>query len=93
MIRDGYYRKFTIEMLADACNISKFHFCRIFKTVMGMSAIRYLNFYRLRIADTLLKSSDKQIGEIAAACGFDDAGYFARIYKAQYGKKPSKRED
>ena len=60
---------------------------------MGMSAIKYLNVYRLKIADTLLTSSDRQIGEIAAICGFDDAGYFARIYKEQYGHTPSKRED
>ena len=93
MIRDEYSRRFTVEMLADACSISKFHFCRIFKLVMGMSAIKYLNVYRLKIADTLLTSSDRQIGDISALCGFDDAGYFARIYKEQYGHAPSKRED
>jgi AraC-like DNA-binding protein len=93
MIRDEYSRRFTVEMLAEACNISKFHFCRIFKSVMGMSAIKYLNVYRLKIADTLLTSSDRQIGEISAICGFEDAGYFARIYKEQYGHTPSKRED
>ena len=93
MIRDEYSRRFNVEMLAEACNISKFHFCRIFKSVMAMSAIKYLNVYRLKIADTLLTSSDRQIGEIAAICGFDDAGYFARIYKEQYGHTPSKRED
>ena len=93
MIRDEYSRRFTVEMLAEACNISKFHFCRIFKAVMGMSAIKYLNLYRLKIADTLLTSSDRQIGEIAAICGFEDAGYFARIYKEQYGDTPSRRED
>ena len=93
MIRDEYSNRFTVEMLANACNISKYHFCRIFKSVMGMSAIKYLNVYRLKIADTLLTSSDRQIGEIAAICGFEDAGYFARIYKEQYGHAPSKRED
>ena len=93
MIRDEYSRRFTVEMLAEACSISKFHFCRIFKAVMGMSAIKYLNTYRLKIADTLLTSSDRQIGEIAMICGFEDAGYFARIYKEQYGHTPSKRED
>ena len=93
IIRDEYSRRFTVEMLADACNISKFHFCRIFKSVMGMSAIKYLSVYRLKIADTLLTSSDRQIGEIATLCGFEDAGYFARIYKEHYGHAPSKRED
>lgn len=93
MIRDEYSKSFTVEMLAEACSISKFHFCRIFKEVMGMSAIKYLNAYRLKIADSLLTSSDRQIGEIASICGFEDAGYFARIYKKYYGHAPSKRSE
>ncbi len=91
MIRDEYSKHFTVEMLAEACSISKFHFCRIFKAVMGMGAIRYLNVYRLKIADNLLATTDRQIGEVADSCGFEDAGYFARLYKKQYGHPPSKR--
>ena len=91
MIRDEYSKDFTVEMLAEACSISKFHFCRVFKTVMGMGAIKYLNVYRLKIADNLLANTDRQISEIAYSCGFEDAGYFARSYKKQYGCSPSKR--
>ena len=35
MIRDSYSNKFTVDILASACNMSKYHFCRIFKTVTG----------------------------------------------------------
>ena len=88
MIRDRYPEKFTIDMLANACRISKYHFCRIFKSVTGVSAIQYINAYRLKIADAMLSNTDRQISEIASICGFDDTGYFSKIYKKQFGKTP-----
>lgn len=92
MIRDEYSTRFTVDILANACNISKFHFCRIFRSVMGVTAIQYLNAYRLKIADTLLANTDYPIGEVAAMTGFEDASYFARIYKKQFGHSPKRRE-
>jgi len=91
MIRDDYSSKFTVDELAAACSISKYHFCRIFKTVMGMSSIQYLNSYRLKIANTMLTNTDRRIGEIATLCGFEDAGYFCKIYKRHFGTTPRKK--
>ena len=88
IIRDGYSSQFTVDSLAAACRVSKYHFCRIFKTVMGASPIQYLNAYRLKIADTLLTSSDYQISDVAASCGFIDVSYFCRIYKKHFGYSP-----
>lgn len=92
MIRDSYAQKFTVETLADACRISKYHFCRIFKTVMGVSAIQYLNAYRLKIAHTLLSNTDHRIGEVASLCGFEDTAYFCRIYKRHFGTTPKRKQ-
>ena len=90
MRRDRYSEQLTLEILAEACNISKFHFCRIFKRVMGTSVIQYLNSYRLKIANTMIINTGKQISEIASICGFDDVSYFCRIYKKYYGRTPKK---
>lgn len=90
LIRENYSEEITLDMLAEVCNISKFHFCRIFKKVIGMSVIQYLNSYRLKVANTMIVNSGKQIGEIASLCGFDDVSYFCRIYKKFYGCTPKK---
>ena len=90
LIREKYSEELTLEVLAEACSISKFHFCRIFKKVVGMSVIQYLNSYRLKIANTMIINSTKQIGEIAGLCGFDDVSYFCRVYKKYYGCTPKK---
>ena len=88
MIRDSFSEKFTVDMLADACRMSKYHFCRIFKAAMKMGAIQYLNAYRLKIADAMLAKTDSSVSEVAEICGFEDAGYFARIYRKQFGRTP-----
>ena len=91
MIRDDYSSKFTVEELAAACNISKYYFCRAFKSIMGMSAIQYLNSYRLKIAHIMLTNTSDRIREIAFACGFEDVGYFCRLYKRKFGITPKNR--
>ena len=88
MIRDNYQSKFTVDALAGACNISKYHFCRIFKTVTGISTVQYINNYRLKIADAMIMNTSLPLSEIASACGFDDESYFCKIYKQHFGKTP-----
>ena len=92
-IRDGYATHITVEELATLCSVSKYHFCRTFKSVTGMTVMQYLNDYRLSIADTMLKSTGKPIAEISWLCGFEDEGYFCRLYKKRFGAVASKRRE
>lgn len=89
-IRTDYSAKTSIDELASMCGVSKYHFCRIFKESTSMTVIQYQNEYRLKIADTLLKTSDMSVGKIAEHCGFDDICYFSRCYKAKFGESPLK---
>lgn len=89
MIRDNYSQpKLSVDALAAACNVSKYHFCHVFKSVTGFGAISYLNAYRLKIANNLLKTSNKSVSEIAFSCGFEDASYFSKLYKQKFNKTP-----
>lgn len=90
-IRKDFASNISIDELAAMCNVSKYHFCRIFKAVTSFSAVNYQTEYRLRIADILLKNSDKSISEIADMCGFGDAGYFSRCYKKHTGVSPREK--
>ena len=89
-IRDGYFEKISTDDLATLCRVSKCHFCRIFKKATGQTAMQYLTDYRLKIADVILKGSNKSVAEIAAMCGFEDEGYFCRCYKRKFGDPPGK---
>lgn len=83
-IRTEYSTHITAEALAALCGVSKFHFCRIFKLVTGISPLLYLFHYRLQIAQAMLLYSNDTIAQISYACGFEDTSYFCRSFKRQF---------
>lgn len=90
MIRRDCSKNYSVDELADACGVSKCHFCRIFKASTSMSAIEYRNEYRLQIARVLVRTTNKSISEISLQCGFEDIAYFSRCYKRKFGHPPIK---
>ena len=90
-IRKDYALPITLEELAELCNVSKCHFCRVFRRVTGQSAMRYLLEYRLKIADLMLSGTGDSIAGIAEQCGFLDQAYFCQCYKAAFGISPRQR--
>lgn len=88
MIRRNYSQRITLEELAGACGMSKYHFCRIFYQCTDLTAMQCLMEYRLKVANHLLLHTNKNLTEIAQDCGFPDQGYFSRCYKKFYQISP-----
>ena len=86
----NYAKKFSVEELAEACSISKYHFCRVFKQVMGLTVVQYVTKYRVDVAEVMLLSATDSINEVAYKCGFSDESYFYRCYKRLKGIAPGK---
>ncbi len=87
-IRDDYRSQLSGEELAEMCGMSKYHFCRTFKRVMGITPVQYQTECRLRIADILLQNADLSISAVGAKVGFEDEAYFSRCYKKHRGLSP-----
>lgn len=87
-VRTDYRACLTVDQLAELCNVSKSHFCRIFKLVTGRTVVQYVTDYRLKIAKMLLEYGNESIAHIADICGFQDDGYFCRCYKRKYHQTP-----
>ena len=87
-IRDNYKSEITIEELAGLCNMSKYYFCHVFKSVTEKSCMEYLREHRLKLASIMLKTSDANINFISKQCGFENVNYFCRSYKKYYGVSP-----
>lgn len=85
-----YAKKITVEELSELCSVTKYHFCRLFKEETGLTAIQYINSYRISIAEAMLKTTDSNIEDVAYACGFEDVSYFYRCYKKTKGVSPKK---
>lgn len=88
IIRNEYMDNLTVEKLSAVCNVNKYYFCRIFKELTGKSPIKYLNEYRLKIANTMLKRTNNSMVTIATQCGFGTQSYFCRCYKDFFGFPP-----
>ena len=77
-----YDRQFTLEELSLIANFSKFHFNRIFLSLIGETPFQFINRIRLEKAATLLViQRNLSIKEIAFKCGFSDISVFSRNFK------------
>jgi AraC-like DNA-binding protein len=80
--------KLKVSDLAERANMSESHFSKAFKESLGKSPLEYLNGLRLEKARHMLKSSDKNLSEIAYACGFNTSSYFSRYFRSVMGCSP-----
>jgi AraC-like DNA-binding protein len=76
-----YNQKITLTELAIMANMSRHHFCRVFKNITGKPPIEYINHLRINAAIELLKEGHLNISEIALTVGFNDSNYFSRLFK------------
>ena len=84
-----YNENIKVELLAEKCNLSEPHFRRIFRSVMRMSPIEYVNWVRIQTACNLLERSDDTIEEIAVKTGFVSMSTFNRNFKKIMHLTPS----
>jgi len=89
LLNSDFKTEWSLESLAEECRIDHFHLIRLFREQVGMPPMAYRTSRRLEHAASLLLKNDHQIGEVAAAVGWDDQNYFARRFKAHFGLSPT----
>ncbi len=88
LVEAQFNRQITLEDMAAAAGISKFHFAREFKARTGISPVAFLRGYRVvRAMDNLL-SSNERISDVAAAAGYQNAAAFSRAFHKFTGSTP-----
>jgi AraC-like DNA-binding protein len=63
---------------------------RCFKQAYGITITEEINRRRVLEAEKLLLESSLNLEEISMQCGFNDSGYFRRIFSRKNGTSPSK---
>jgi AraC-like DNA-binding protein len=79
----------TLKNVADAVGFSEYHFSRLFKEYTGLNFHKYLNIYRVKQAEKLLRNSDLQITDIALESGFSSLVTFNRTFRKIKGCPPT----
>ena len=80
--------KITTAFLAENSHLNENYLCALFKSQMGMTIVDYINSFRIEKATELLQNKNLSITEIALHVGFDDPGYFTRVFKKHVGATP-----
>ena len=79
----------SVEEMAENCNLSVSHFRATFHKYSGMSPKLYIDKVKLGIASEKLRNTNQKIEKIAQALGYVDPYHFSRRFKQVMGVSPS----
>ncbi len=88
-INDNFSSIESISQIADHFYLNKFYLCHMFKTNVGSTLITYLNNIKISHAIQLIKSTDKNMTDIALECGFNSSVHFCNMFKKFVNMSPS----
>ena len=89
-IEKNYDKNLSTEELADIAGFSKYHFNRIFKSVLQEPLSHYVNRLRMEHAEFMLTyREDMNITDIALELGYTDSAVFSRAFRNYYGMSPA----
>ncbi len=80
----------SMDALATHASTSRARLFANFKRETGMSPNDWLQRRRIEAATDLLRTTNRKLEDIAAACGFTSAPYFCHVFRKYTGTTPSK---
>lgn len=86
-INDMVRSNITLDDIAKAAGLSRYHFLRVFHASRGMTPHSYLLQHRLRLARVSLRKGCS-IADAAVDSGFCDQSHFTRRFKSAFGITP-----
>lgn len=84
---------FSLAKLAQAAQLSEYHFSRLFKHATGLAPSHY--FIRLRIARArqLLLETERSVIDIGLEVGYSSPSHFSQVFRREVGVTPSAYRD
>jgi AraC-like DNA-binding protein len=88
LMESDYAEFASIDELSRKLDVERTTVFRHFKNAYGLSPKSFMERHRLKKAEQLLAGTRLRVKEVAAQCGFNDANYFCRVFRDQYGTSP-----
>ncbi|CAM4038432.1 response regulator transcription factor [Paenibacillus alkaliterrae] len=89
-IQTRYADELSLKTLSLTFNIHPFYLGQLFQKETGESFSDYLNSYRIKIAQKLLRTTAMKASEISKHVGYWEPGYFYKQFKKYTGVSPAK---
>ena len=89
-IENNLDEKLDIADITSKAYFSPFHFQRLFQAISGFGVQEYIRKRRMTEAAALLKTTDKNILEIAVTFQYGSQEAFARAFESCFGMTPAK---
>ena len=89
IIHTRYHLPVSASMLAKELHCNADYLGRVYRHVFRVTLTEAIHKTRIRHATALLSEGLLSVDAISAQCGFDDVGYFRRIFKRASGMTPS----
>jgi AraC-like DNA-binding protein/mannose-6-phosphate isomerase-like protein (cupin superfamily) len=87
-IRTNFDRPISTSTVARALDCNPDYLGRVFREIYGTSPTNFIHKVRLQHARALLMDTGMSVSQIARECGFDDSGYFRRVFRHNEGMSP-----
>ncbi len=85
----NFAKPITVADLADSAGLAEAHFARAFRNSTGLTPGNAIRARRMKAACTLLAETNLPVLEISAVIGYADPGFFARIFRREFGVTPA----
>lgn len=87
-IEQNYRKKISLDEMSEALHANRSYLSRLYKSKTGINLFDAIAYRKIDAAKEYLLNSDRKTYEISEALGFEDAGYFSRVFKKQTGVSP-----
>lgn len=88
----NYQQQISVEDIAIHACISTYHFCRLFKELMGLSPHNFLRQYRLSQSYKHLRNNTP-VFDTAIEIGFYDSSHFIKTFHSYMAVSPKKYQE
>lgn len=88
LVKQYYARPLQLTDIAERLHLNPVYLGQLFKKETGQTFSQYLADWRITQAKVLLRQGQLDIGLIAETVGYQNNGYFYKVFKKQVGVSP-----
>jgi transcriptional regulator GlxA family with amidase domain len=88
-IAERYESSAPVAAMVKLSGLAERSFVRRFKQATGLTPLEYVHTVRLEEAKQMLEAGAEPVEAIANAVGYEDAGFFSRLFRRKVGLTPT----